>query len=614
MNLYYSFVNNSNVITAIYTVIFYLFVTPYSIGINNQGVSGNYFFLLLPLFVILIKREIVWPPKSVILFMILLTVIFLVGSITQAEQYDFLFRRSASFIVFMAIFALMFIKIDLKMINAFKNAIVIWSLLDGLIAIIEYITLDGNSSGVYGKGIFGTQRVGFVYLMGFWIVTIKNPSTIILKATKFIVAYIIIVGLFLTYTRTSILGFSASTGAYFLYIVINNYKKNLPSTVSFKKIFYKFSFIFMQLILVALIFSGSVKYYSNAIFGYIFSTYDEYVENDELNLYTSWTVYFENNKKNNQTSFSRMKDTVRDSQQEEFMVNIIERVSSSKEINEAQKEINDANNQLDSAIKLHNNIKLELAIALEEKNKANKSNDYIEITKKNDIYQGYVTEEIEITQIVEDKKNKLKNAQSQKIFTTNRLLTIELQLLVVDLKRQAEDSNDKEITQSIAKKINDAENKIAILANQSILSESNSQNENTVLMRMKDKGTSIGYRVYMHKIVFDEIYKSPWIGSAFLGVWTLFDNREGSAHSQYLDILFRVGIVAFLIYLSYVFKVTLFLFKNDLGLFFGFIGFLFFGLFHETIKLSQGGFIFAFLFAMWAQQNKHLIGSTRSEM
>jgi len=546
--------------------------------------------------------------------MILLTVIFLVGSITQAEQYDFLFRRSASFIVFMAIFALMFIKIDLKMINAFKNAIVIWSLLDGLIAIIEYITLDGNSSGVYGKGIFGTQRVGFVYLMGFWIVTIKNPSTIILKATKFIVAYIIIVGLFLTYTRTSILGFSASTGAYFLYIVINNYKKNLPSTVSFKKIFYKFSFIFMQLILVALIFSGSVKYYSNAIFGYIFSTYDEYVENDELNLYTSWTVYFENNKKNNQTSFSRMKDTVRDSQQEEFMVNIIERVSSSKEINEAQKEINDANNQLDSAIKLHNNIKLELAIALEEKNKANKSNDYIEITKKNDIYQGYVTEEIEITQIVEDKKNKLKNAQSQKIFTTNRLLTIELQLLVVDLKRQAEDSNDKEITQSIAKKINDAENKIAILANQSILSESNSQNENTVLMRMKDKGTSIGYRVYMHKIVFDEIYKSPWIGSAFLGVWTLFDNREGSAHSQYLDILFRVGIVAFLIYLSYVFKVTLFLFKNDLGLFFGFIGFLFFGLFHETIKLSQGGFIFAFLFAMWAQQNKHLIGSTRSEM
>ena len=170
----------------------------------------------------------------------------------------------------MAIFALMFIKIDLKMINAFKNAIVIWSLLDGLIAIIEYITLDGNSSGVYGKGIFGTQRVGFVYLMGFWIVTIKNPSTIILKATKFIVAYIIIVGLFLTYTRTSILGFSASTGAYFLYIVINNYKKNLPSTVSFKKIFYKFSFIFMQLILVALIFSGSVKYYSNAVWLYLF--------------------------------------------------------------------------------------------------------------------------------------------------------------------------------------------------------------------------------------------------------------------------------------------------------------------------------------------------------
>jgi len=110
----------------------------------------------------------------------------------------------------------------------------------------------------------------------------------------------------------------------------------------------------------------------------------------------------------------------------------------------------------------------------------------------------------------------------------------------------------------------------------------------------------------MHKKVFDQTYQNPLTGSAFLGVWTLFKNSEGSAHSQYLDILFRVGVIAFIVYLLFLFKVTLFLYKKDVALFFGFIGFLFFGMFHETIKLSQGGFIFAFLFAMWAQR-KHLL-------
>ena len=45
----------------------------------------------------------------------------------------------------------------------------------------------------------------------------------------------------------------------------------------------------------------------------------------------------------------------------------------------------------------------------------------------------------------------------------------------------------------------------------------------------------------------------------------------------------------------------MYLYKNDMGLFLGYVGILVFGLFHETFKLSQGAFLFAFLVGMWAQ-------------
>lgn len=592
MNFHFLIFNKTNVLKALYIFIFYIFVTPYSFGIANEGVSGNYLFLLFPVFVVLIKREIVWPPKSVILFMLLLSLIFIVGFYTKAEYSDLILRRTASFIAFMVVFSFMFVKITQQMINAFKSAIILWSLINAFLAIIDYVILDGNNSGVYGKGMFGTQRIGFVYLIGFWLVTFTNPSSYLLKVCKFIVAFIIIAGIFLTYTRTSILGFSASLAAYFFYLLAFNLRNKLSIKECIKKLFSKLFLIFMQLILAMLVFTGPAKYYSTAIFDYIFSKHHEYVEDDELNLYTSWTVYFVNNVSKGQTSMSRMQDTFLESQQEDILNNIIERVSMSSEITLAKKEIKNAEGKLDDLKLKHKNIQSKISDASAE---------------KNEVYKDFINQENEIIELLEDKKNELKNLEFQKEITINRLLTIELQLLVVDLKRQQNALSDKDSIESIKKKINYLNKKITDLADKSILLSNKDQNDSMVLLRMKDKGTSIGYRVFMHKKIFDETVKSPWFGSSFMGVWALFDNKKGSTHSQYLDILYRVGIIAFLVYLIFISKVTAFLYKKDLGLFFGFIGFLFFGLFHETIKLSQGGFIFSFLFAMWSQQKNLLI-------
>ena len=58
---------------------------------------------------------------------------------------------------------------------------------------------------------------------------------------------------------------------------------------------------------------------------------------------------------------------------------------------------------------------------------------------------------------------------------------------------------------------------------------------------------------------------------------------------------------------------TGFLYVKDLGLFVGFIGMLSYGLFHETFKLSQGAFIFAFLFAMYDQHRYSFNKPKRSQ-
>ena len=61
-------------------------------------------------------------------------------------------------------------------------------------------------------------------------------------------------------------------------------------------------------------------------------------------------------------------------------------------------------------------------------------------------------------------------------------------------------------------------------------------------------------------------------------------------------------MLGFFFYLYIIFKILKFLYTKDKGLFLGFFGMLFYGFLHETFKLSQGAFIFAFLYAMYDQR------------
>jgi O-antigen ligase len=116
-----------------------------------------------------------------------------------------------------------------------------------------------------------------------------------------------------------------------------------------------------------------------------------------------------------------------------------------------------------------------------------------------------------------------------------------------------------------------------------------------------DEKASEGFRVFMfHKIVEYIIY-NPFTGSGYLGVWILFDDLSGSAHNQYLDVLFRTGVFGFLAYVYLLYSLLRSFHLKEPSFFWGLISMLIYGIVHETFKLSHGMFILAFMLGIMMQ-------------
>jgi O-antigen ligase len=122
-----------------------------------------------------------------------------------------------------------------------------------------------------------------------------------------------------------------------------------------------------------------------------------------------------------------------------------------------------------------------------------------------------------------------------------------------------------------------------------------------VIAALDDRNTSEGTRLYIFLRILEYVVRNPLTGSGYLGVWVLGDNAFGSAHSQYGDVLFRTGVVGFGFYVAILVAVMRHLKREHEALFWGAGAVLVYGLFHETFKESQGGFVAAFLIGMMAQ-------------
>ena len=101
-------------------------------------------------------------------------------------------------------------------------------------------------------------------------------------------------------------------------------------------------------------------------------------------------------------------------------------------------------------------------------------------------------------------------------------------------------------------------------------------------------------RLYIWKKSINIILQeSVFSGTGFGGVYLILPGF-GSSHSQYVDQFVRAGLVGFVFYLYFCFRI-LYYFRRDTAIVSGFVAFLVFGLFHETIKLTYGAFLFYIL-------------------
>jgi hypothetical protein len=273
MLIYKNYINkyftNQNYVNLIIAIIFIVFVTPYSLRVGSQGVSANYLFVLSPLFFYIYFHEFNWPNFEVIAFIALLVCIFIVALMYQSEYIEYFIRRSISFLIFMSIFAFMFVKINPNMVLSFKFAIIIYSVYVSSYTLIEYISWGGEELGLSAKGLVGSQRIGFVYILAIWIIYFLKTRSIFFLLLKHLAASIIIIGLFLTFSRTSFFSLFATIFAYFgliIYAIIEESGKRVKLLRDF---LLSIAYVAVIIAILVNILPGVSNYYKITIYNYI---------------------------------------------------------------------------------------------------------------------------------------------------------------------------------------------------------------------------------------------------------------------------------------------------------------------------------------------------------
>ncbi len=244
-----------------YIIIFSIFLIPYSI---STGLSANYSFIFLPLLIILFSGKIKIPSKNTIIFILFFSFILLIGIIYQYELFIYLDRRLISFLIFMTMFSYVVIDIGKDKIDSFKIAVVLIVLYFAILKIGNFFIYTEAEKGNL-KFYVGSSRYGFVYLLAFWIVYFYKPRSKLVSILKTFVILLILGGIFITYSRTTILSFLFSFGLFYFSVLFKNDKKY----------FYKLFFLFLTpliliilLILLEKIFTNTYMYFTETLFAY----------------------------------------------------------------------------------------------------------------------------------------------------------------------------------------------------------------------------------------------------------------------------------------------------------------------------------------------------------
>jgi O-antigen ligase len=367
--------------------------TAFLYPISADGVSVNYSFVLLPLFLLFTGRPLRKPPTLFLLLAGVYSIIFAIAALYQYDLHGEGGRRIASFFVFMSLFSYACIRLDAEHVDAFKAAVVLISLIMSVASVLLFLSLGGSALGFQAKDLVGTQRFGFIYILAIWILYLYVPSGLRQRVFRYGFLAVILIGLLMTFSRSSVL---ALGGTICLFALARSARWARAPT--------------LKTTATAIV----------ALFGVVVLT---------SLLLTAFPLAYEF-----------------------FESRIVE-------------------------------------FAMDP---------------------GAVSEDLE------------------------------------------------------------------------------------------EEG-SAGTRLVILRRILEYVASNPVTGSGYLGVWTLYQGFAGSAHNQYADVLFRTGVIGFTAYFCLLVLIGLYLRRSHRALFWGFLGIVLYGVFHETFKESHGAFVLAFLVGMTAQ-------------
>lgn len=209
-------------------LIFSLFLIPFSIQSKLGGISANYFFLTYPIILILINREIQIIRKDIFFIFIYYTLALLITLFYDINDIEINIRRILSFVLFISIFSFVFIRINNTTYHSFFISFIIIGLFLSLYSINTYFMYGGGAElGFRAKATLGTSRYGFIYSFLFFFVLLNNYP----KFIKFPLLIIFILGIFLTYSRSSVLSFGLTSFLLFIYYSYIFIKNSSPKNI-----------------------------------------------------------------------------------------------------------------------------------------------------------------------------------------------------------------------------------------------------------------------------------------------------------------------------------------------------------------------------------------------
>ena len=261
------------------SIFYVIFLQPYSISVWGSGVSINYLFLLIPVTLLVVRKELVFPHIFIIAPIIFFSVQFLIAITFSGDGSYILTRRFLSFCSFMSVFALCFVRFDGRHLRAFKIALIFSALYlsvnqYGKLLSLHYphtLEIEGfdlNKGFItfsdilfklntwFLKDVIGSSRTGFIYVSAFFVILLSDFFRGRFLYVKSVVLFLIAVGLTMTYARATIITMFLT-----LVLFLFFYFRGLMGFRLHKKHFQAFLFFCFLYLLFCILHPGVVYFY-----------------------------------------------------------------------------------------------------------------------------------------------------------------------------------------------------------------------------------------------------------------------------------------------------------------------------------------------------------------